>query len=607
MTFLAVLLLGQSPIIVKPDQFLTFSQAAVSSGTQSRVEELFQRKEDATYLFNMASRSGGLRNVKVAVIPAPPGWEDTGPFWAVFHAKQEIEQDHDPVYPILRTTNGLKIGKEMPEWAGHETQVSSASVDAHVVPQGSKVTIRAIVNLDGKKTTRAAILRLNDFYRVSTAAMADVDAKVVDANTSVPTPEEGDVVRAGSLLIPWTKKPAQKLEFKYDGVVQSDNQDKINDKQVYLTAWWVPSIARLPFTTTVRVTGPKEWVLKSEGPQIPSATDGLGPLPAAQDNEQTLSFHCQIPISYPKIIGGAYTLAAEANVDGKQFRSYQLDPVDKARGQQEVNLMIDAMRFYEKNLGPFPFDHYWCFDSVGYYGIESYSHTLLQKGYTLRFVSHEMGHTYFGGIVPSAYAKDTWNEGVTQYIDSIAFQNNIDRTLEAGIRTVGLNVPLTNMSVTYEYASATYWRGAYVMKMLEAEIGRDKVLEGLRALIKDREGKDTTWPDLRPYFEKAGGEKLDWYWNQWISNATFPTLEITDSEPIKIETKYKTRVTVKQSGTADPFRLKFMVRVRRGPQKVEQLVSMNSPQATFQIESDFEPTSSEIDVFPYTLATVVKR
>lgn len=609
MTFLAALLLAQAPLLVKPEQFLTYTRSAVSSGVASRVEELFLRKEDAAYLFSMASRSGGLRGIKVALIPSPPGWEDTGPFWAVFHTKQEIEQDHDPVYPILRTSNGLKIGKEMPEWAGNETRISNVFVDAHVYQATSKAVMRTVVQLDSKKTTRAPIFRLNDFYKINAVTVDGKPHVVIDADgpNAVTEAKTGDYVRAGSLLIPWTAQPDRTFTVSYEGIVQSTNQDKINDKQVYLTAWWVPTIGRLPYTTTVRVTGPKAWVLKSEGPQISTVPPELGPAATPGPGEQTLTFRCDVPISYPKVIGGAYTLAAEATIDGKNYRSYQLEPSEKSRGQQEVKLMADAMAFYEKTLGPFPFDHYWCFDSVGYYGIESYSHTLLAKGGTLRFVAHEMGHTYFGGLVPSAYAKDTWNEGLTQYIDSIVYQNNSDRTLESGLRTVGLNVPLTNMYVTYEYGSATYWRGAYVMKMLETEIGKDKVLEALRAMVKDRVGKDTTWPDLRQYFEQSSGQKLDWYWNQWISNAQFPTLDVTDSEPIQIEKKWKTRVTVRQSGTPAPFRLKFKVRVRGAGQIVDQLVSMTSPEATYQLESNFKPTAAEVDVFPYALVAVRKN
>ena len=223
---------------------------------------------------------------------------------------------------------------------------------------------------------------------------------------------------------------------------------------------------------------------------------------------------------------------------------------------------------------------------------------------TTRFIPHEIGHTYFGGIAPSAYVRDTWNEGLTQYIDSIVYQNNADRSLEEGLRTINLDVPLTKMPVAHEHGNASYMRGAYVMRMLEDEIGRDAVLAGLRLLLKDRVGQDTTWPDLQIYFERSSGQKLDWFWRQWVLNSKFPTLSVFDAEPIQVEKKWRTRVTVNQSGTAEPYRLRYKVVVRRGPQIASKLVTTRAPGETFTIESDFQPTAAEVEVFPHTLARV---
>lgn len=599
MTLLAALVvLQQTPFITRPEQFLTYAQSAVGSGVESRVEQLFQNKDDAKYLFTMARDRGGLRTIKFNMIPAPPGWEDTAPYWAIFHTRQDIEQDHDPVFPVLRTNKGFQLGKEMPEWAGIESRIANIKADVRIFPAESRAVIKAEVTLDGKTTSRAPVMRLQNLYRLT-------GNRVVVAGDTLIKPNEGDIVRAGSLLIPWTAKPAKTMSFLYEGIVSSTDEDKITNNRVYLTAWWTPSTGRLPHTSSVRIVGPKSWVLKSEGPEIDASN--FGAMPTLAPNEQVVAFRCDIPISYPKVIGGAYKLAAEGVVNGKMYRSYQLDPVEKERGEKEVQAMANAIAFYEKTLTPFPFDHYYCFDAIGYYGIESYSHTLLAKGMTLRFISHEIGHTYFGGIGPCAYVKDSWNESLTQYIDSIVYLNNSDRTLEAGYRTIGLDVPLSKMPVAHAHDSATYYRGAYVMRMLEDEITREKVLEGLRAILKDRVGRDTSWPDLRPYFEQASGSKLDWFWRQWVQNGKYPTLTVADAEPVSVEGKWRTRITVTQSGALELFQLRFKVVARRGPQKVERIVTMRAPGETFTLNSDFQPTSAEVEAFPYTLATVVKK
>lgn len=598
MTFLAAIIVLQTPFITRPEQFLTYAKSAVGSGVESRVGDLFQNRADASYLFSMARDRGGLRTIKFSMIPAPPGWEDTAPYWAVFHTRQDIQQDHDPVFPVLRTNKGFQFGKEMPEWAGIETMISNIKADVRLFPSQSKAAVSATVTFDGKKTTRAPILRLQDLYKLK-------GANVKEAGDALIKPEEGDVVRAGSLLIPWTKSVSKDIQLTYEGVVNSPDEDKINAKQVYLTAWWLPSTARLPYTTQVRIVGPKEWVLKSEGPEV--APDSLGAFEPIGPDEQVKAFKCDLPISFPKVIGGAYQLAADIKVDGKNYRAYHLGQAEKDRGDREVQAMAKAVAFFEKTLAPFPFDHYYGFDATGYYGIESYSHTLLARGITLQFMAHEIGHTYFGGMVPCAYVKDTWNESVTQYIDSIVYTNNADRTLEAGLRTMNVDLPLSKMNVAHANDSATYYRGAYVMRMLEDEISREKVMDGLKAMIKDRVGKDTTWSDLLPYFERSSGQKLDWFWNQWIYSSKFPTLTVEDAEPISIEGKWRTRITVAQSGTPDVYRLRFKVVAQRGPQRSELIVTTRAPGETFAINTDFQPTSVSVEAFPYTLARVVKK
>jgi hypothetical protein len=99
-----------------PQVSITSLRDAIGSGNRTRVESMFSRPADAKYLFEMAERRGGLRALKVYMIPAPPGWDRDGPYWAVFSTRQDIEQDHDPIYGFVQTDNGLRLGKEIPEW-----------------------------------------------------------------------------------------------------------------------------------------------------------------------------------------------------------------------------------------------------------------------------------------------------------------------------------------------------------------------------------------------------------------------------------------------------------------------------------------------------------
>ncbi|MCC6427576.1 MAG: hypothetical protein IT435_12235 [Phycisphaerales bacterium] len=563
---------------------------AVASGTRAKVEELLVRRDDGTPLYAMAANRGGFRNLKVAIIPAPAGWTKGVKFWAVLHAPQEIESETDKVYEVAYTPNGCKLGSEIPYLFDRPYRIKHQKLAVKLTPDSNRVDVRSETQLERIGGDQTLIVSLGDPYAVTAAKLGSKALNVVQAtDLKVPTPAAGDLVRAGSLAIVWGASSLgdkATLTMDYSGTINTPADDKITPSSTYLTAWWAPTIAQLPFTTEVDIAAPKDWVVRSEG--VPT---GL------------TSFKCDVPIAFPKVIGGKYTLAGEKTIGGKTFRAYQLGAVDKTRGEADVAKIARACEFYEKNLGPFPFPSYEVFDADTYYGIESYSYTLLNYRYTTRFVTHEMGHTYFGCLVPCSYLKDTWNEGMTQYVDSVLLNENADRTLENGLRTISIAKPLSRMNIAWADGNATYMRGAYVMRMLENEIGLDKVLEGLRTIVKDRVGKETVWADLRPYFEASSGQKLDWFWNQWISGATFPSVNISSAEVIARDGKYSTVVKILQKGTVF-YRLRFALNLI-GPtgQKVTKVVSMLGQEGEFQVDSDFKPVEVSVNVFGLCLGT----
>lgn len=585
-----------------PAALLARMRDAVASGQESRVQALFENSEDSGYLFRMASRSGGLKTLKVDVFPAPKGWEGQGKDWAIFHTWQELEQDHDPVYQVVETPAGLKLGQEVPEWQAGG-RIADVTAAAQINAAVGNAQFVAKVHVKAAQPGTTLLFRLNDTYSVLSVAEAQPgQALPAIQSTLRPMPGKVDFQRHGSLFEIVPDKADESFFVQYattlgKGATYSDERDQITPDYAYITSFWLPSLARLPFKDHIYVMAPKDWVVRSEGVPIDPG-NVMHPLLGMQVS----AFNCDVPISYPKILGGKYELAGEATAGGHVLRSYQFAPVDKKRANDDLGWMQTAMKFYEENLGAFPFKEYDCFDGKNYYGIESYSYTILDPKITTWAVSHEMGHTYFGGLVPCPYVKDSWNEGVTQYVDDVLLHHNpeVEQNALAGI---GVHVPLSQMPVAWEYNGATYWRGAYSMEMLDAEIGHENVLKGLRLLIADREGKETTWDDLRPYFEKASGKDLNWFWNQWITASTFPHVSIASASTRASGGKWMTHLVVKQDGTALPYRLRFRV-VLLGGNGGSSTVLVTGAEQPIDVTSDFKPTRAMIVPSPTALISV---
>ncbi len=390
-------------------------RSAVASGQRGEVEALFASPErDSRYLFTMAADRGGLSRLRVCLLPSPPGWEGYGRYWAVFHTVQTVEEDHDPVYSVEESSSGLRLGSEVPESDVDGCRITTQIYRAELHPETSSISVVDLVNLDLNHTRRAPVFRLNDGYRfVPGEVVEETDRRFV-------VPNQDAIVRAGSLLIPWTKDPSRRYRFSYSSALPASDEDEIVQDAAYVTAWWLPSLGRLPFRVQATIGAPANWTVRAEGFRLGEKLAG---------NRRVSSFRSDLPISYPKVIGGRYVRVANATAsNGDSFSVYQLHPTDAARAAKELKNMMAAASFYSRALAPLPFHGYECYEADRYYGIESYSHTVLRKDLT-HFISHEMGHTYFGGMAPCPYVRDSWNEGVTEYVDSVLLLHDADHSL----------------------------------------------------------------------------------------------------------------------------------------------------------------------------------
>lgn len=575
---------------------------ALGSGIERNLQSEFARTQDVAYLLEMAGRRGGLTRLGVKVIPTPPGWSDGDLGWAVFHVFHGIQSDHDTVHTLIRTAEGPRVGREIAESASQSHRVRHAALDVTLLPGTSQVKVKALLALEPTGGEKAPVFRLNDAYVLSMASVNGAPARLVIATSeSVPELKPGDVVQAGGIVVVWSAAPVRSLELEYAAKLSGTASEKVTSAAAYVTSNWVPTLGRLPMTTSTRITFPDEWLAFSEGEPADPSKLGLTTL-SPPSGMQVTAFKNDLPISFPKVVAGPYRLAAETEANGKPIRAYHLETPDPARGKQQVELLRRGMEFMEARFGAFPYSSYSLLEADTYYGIESYSYTLLNRSISTRFPVHELVHTWFGGMAPCSYTRDTWNEGVTQYVDSVLFDGNRDGTLQGGLRTLGLAKPLNQMALPHLDGSATYFRGAFVMKALESEIGLEAVISGLKTLAAKRRGLDTTWADLRPFFEEAGGKDLAWFWHQWIENATFPTLQIVEAQKVFRDGSWGTWVQVRQTGVSAPFRLRFEVKLAAGTKFTTKVVEMSKTSELFRIDSDFEPTAASLDVMGYALA-----
>lgn len=247
------------------------------------------------------------------------------------------------------------------------------------------------------------------------------------------------------------------------------------------------------------------------------------------------NFECiqRISYLYKKPLKIVYYVLSQSNE-----KAYEL--IDKA----ELYLS-----FYSQLLGAYP----WINEKLGivqtpYWGMEHQSiiaygnnYKLNNQGYDF-LLFHEMGHEWLGNYLSVPDWADFWiHEGFTIYAEALyieeligyeAYINFFKNKLSKSIPPSKSVYPFRNASMIDVKGLNVYYKGAYVLHMLRYLIGKENMRMVLKEFInmnKKLENNQANTSDFIELVERVYGEKLDWFFNVYIYEKNYPTLnkEIT--------------------------------------------------------------------------------
>jgi aminopeptidase N len=224
---------------------------------------------------------------------------------------------------------------------------------------------------------------------------------------------------------------------------------------------------------------------------------------------------------------------------------------------EDVEAARAALRFHgewlremERRIGPYPFEKY-CVVQVPtrWGGMENAGNTWVREDLfdgpgggsrATGTLAHELAHQWFGDGVGCAEWSETWlSEGFASYfgplleactggrpeLETLAEQRA--RWLEAPegkerpVRWTGYDDPNTALSAN------VYSKGAWVLHMLEVELGDEAFFAGLRRYYREQVGRAATSDDLRAALEAESGRELAGFFRQWLDRPGCPELAFT--------------------------------------------------------------------------------
>ena len=337
----------------------------------------------------------------------------------------------------------------------------------------------------------------------------------------------------GVVSIPVAATPEFTYTLRYEAVVDLPSYaGSISEKEVMLTNdYWYPMIARQAAPYTLAVHHPSSWIAVGQGERV-------GIEEAA--NEKVTRWRMDLPIVYYSLSVAPFREVSQM-IGGRRFTIWSLtmDPDDM---KVQTELFAPVIAFYDKTFGAFPFSGYGAVVSDVYGGgaLEAYSFATYGTGWLPDEDAHEPAHTWWGGIIPNGYLGSLWNESFAVFSEGL-----YGREGGEGDRDEHRKAFIQDPSPSSAYNAATcaeggaavgpaanglgYGKGAYVLQMLEQELGTDTMQRTLHEWIASHPKPQLAeWADYEKVVARVSGKDYGWFFDQWVRRTGWADFDIAN-------------------------------------------------------------------------------
>ena len=436
-------------------------------------------------------------------------------------------------------------------------------IDAVLNPHEHKIFARARVKITALEDLNIASFQLHNDLRLSKVADAAGKALAADRMT-----QDSSVRVSLSKTVP--KGESATLTFEYQGVLDSADDSpvsglklsSINDDTCYLLypGDWFPvnayGIDR--FAATISVTVPAHMIVigsgtvsQGEAPALKGASAGSGPT-----KTYVLKYD---KASFPgTIVAGAFGdySSTEAGIDLHVY----FKPLHKDLAAAYAQTAVKEFTYFITLYGPLasnvlrlvelPDD---TLPSAWAPEIAALAGRAITPRTNYRLLADTIAHQWWGASVSPLSRDDWWLEdGFSRYSEA--------RYIETAAGVGGLQEAVKDMSVgalaydtvplssagkldlfSPEFQSLATDKGAMILHMLRWVLGDQKFDQTLRDFFTQNAGKPATTEAFRTIAEKDYGNKLTWFFSQWLDSTGAP--------------EFKSKYTVYRLGNNKGFRV----------------------------------------------------
>jgi hypothetical protein len=503
-------------------------------------------------------------------------------------------------------------------------RVDDYQIDVELTPHSHKIAARARVKFTALEDINSVIFQLHNGLRVT---------KVTDESGKSLEPEriaQEFAVRI-QLNQSLSKDQSSTLTFDYDGDLSSADDSpvqglklaSVNDDTSYLlyAGRWFPvnAFGINRFTATINVSVPPYMMAIGSGKQSVATATGRtkGAFPFTSGNK-IFTFSWDKPSFPGTIIAGAFNefKTDEAGLDLHVFFKPTHQDLGASYEETAIREFTYFITLYGQPLSTtlrvveLPDD---TLPAAWAPEMACISSRAITPKTNYRLMANTIAHQWWGVSVSPKSIDDWWlSDGFSRYSEA--------RYVEQAAGTAGLQEVVKDMSVgalaydtvplataskldmfSPEFQSLVTDKGAMVLHMLRWVEGEQKYDKTMRDFYTEFSGKPASLDDFQGVAEKDYGDKLTWFFSQWLNSTGAP--------------EFKTKYTVYRIGTRCPpqqhcagfrivgqinqdldlFRMPVDLRIDTDGRTEEKKIDVVGTDSAFTIETFGRPRKISID------------
>jgi tetratricopeptide (TPR) repeat protein len=494
--------------------------------------------------------------------------------------------------------------------------VNDYQIEAVLTPHEHKINARARVKITALEDLNVATFQLHNDLRLT---------KVTDSSGKTLTvdhmPQESGV--RVSLNKTVSKDDSTVLTFEYEGVLDSADDSpvpglkltSISDDTSYLlyAGDWFPvnayGIDR--FTATISLTVPAHMLVIGSGTVNPGEPPTLKGVPTGGSATKTYVLKYDKPSFPGTIIAGNFGdySSTEAGVDLHVY----FKPLHKDLASAYAETALKEFTYFITLYGPsssnvlrvveLPDDTLpsaWAPEVVA----------LASRGITprtnYRLLANIIAHQWWGVSVSPASRDDWWLEdGFARYSEALYIESAAGSGgLQEAVKDMSVGalaydtVPLSSAGkldlFSQEFQSLVTDKGAMILHMLRWVVGDQKFDQTLRDFFSQYGGKPATTDAFRSIAEKDYGDKLTWFFSQWLDSTGAPEFK-TKYTVFRLGNNKGFRVVGQIAQDLDLFRMPVELKIDTEGKTENKRIDVTGTDSAFSVDTFGRPRRISID------------